>query len=57
MFELVELDPETGEEDHLIETGSFKKLEKTMTQLLEDMADEWDTYDSPWSVYCIRPAT
>lgn len=57
MFELIEIDPVTGEEDHLISTGTMRAMEKDLKGLLEDIAEDWDENDQPWSWYRIQPAT
>jgi hypothetical protein len=61
-FELIEMDPATGTEDHLIETGTFAKLEQEMQELIAEVDAEWgeldvDRYGVLWSVYMIRPAS
>jgi hypothetical protein len=57
MFEIVELDPANGEEDHLVCTGTMAQMERDLTGLLQDVEDEWDTYDTPWPAYRIQPAS
>lgn len=56
MFELVELDPMTGDEDHLVATGTFARLEREMAKLIDEVETEWDEEQTTWSAYRIQPA-
>lgn len=55
-FELVELDPATGEEDHLVETGSFRRMVREMEELLAEAAEDWDERGAAWPAYRVQPA-
>lgn len=46
MYELIEINPETGEEDQLICQGNWDDLETAMDEAVE--AAEDDGYDTPW---------
>ncbi|XVU25821.1 hypothetical protein ACQPZJ_01815 [Actinoplanes sp. CA-054009] len=61
MFELIEVDPVTGEEDQLLGTGTMAQMEREMRSLIADMDAEWgeldaDRYGLVWSVLRIQPA-
>jgi hypothetical protein len=59
MFELVELDPETGEEDsRLAGPGTFRQMEKAMARSLDSLRDdEACGFDWTWPVLRIQPAS
>lgn len=57
-YELIELDPATGEEDQLLETGSLARIERHLAEILEDEAGEAEDGElvTP-GAYRIQPAT
>jgi hypothetical protein len=59
MFELIEVDPATGDEDQLMTTGTFGQCSRRMADLIQDFIDceDWDLYDQTWPVYRVQPAT
>lgn len=55
-YALVEMDPQTGEIDHLIDTGSFRRMSADLNDLIEDfMISEWDEYEQAWPAYAVMP--
>lgn len=57
-WELIEIDPATGEEDQLLDEGSRAEMEKHLADILEDEAGEAEDGElvAP-GVYRIQPAT
>ena len=58
MFELVELDPETGKEDHClsIRPTTWTEASRHMDRVLLEMAEDWDTEFAVWPWLIIQPA-
>ena len=58
MYELVELDPETGDEDQTlsIRPGTWTEAKRHMDEVITEMAEEWDLEQTPWAWLMIRPA-
>lgn len=46
MFELIVIDPESGEEDELLCTGTMDEMSEHAAQVVEQATD--DGYDVPW---------
>lgn len=60
MYELVELDPMTGEEDQLICTGTWAQMEAELADTIDEMEGEWEDgflAVEAWGWYRIQPAT
>ena len=58
MFEIIEVDPATGEEDQLIARGSLRRMERMLTDMIEDfMWSDWDECGATWPVWRLQPAT
>jgi len=55
-YELIELDPATGEEDQLLGTGTWKQMAKHRDEMLEELAEDWDSERATWPVLMIQPA-
>lgn len=56
-YELIEINQATGEEDQVINTGSFDKMSRHMTGMIEEASwsmDEDDDTSWPWLM--IQPA-
>jgi hypothetical protein len=58
MYELVELDPETGEEDQCLspEPTTWAKAKAHLDQVLAEMIEDWDTEQGAWAWLRIQPA-
>ncbi len=56
MFELVEMDPATGQEDQLIAEGSLRRMIAHRDEILEELATDWDDERATWPVLIIQPA-
>lgn len=56
MFELIEVDPVTCEEDHLLATGTLRQMEKELDDVIADMLSDWEEGGS-WSWLRIQPAS
>ncbi|MEU8821793.1 hypothetical protein [Actinoplanes sp. NPDC048796] len=61
MYELIEIDPQTGDADQLLGTGTMRQMERQMQTLIADMDAEWgeldvDRYGVVWSALRIQPA-
>jgi hypothetical protein len=54
-YELVELDPATGEEDQLLGTGTWKAMERHRDEILEELEEDWDSSRAGWPVLVIQP--
>lgn len=54
-FELLELDPTTGEEEELIMTGSMARCQARRDSILEEREEAWDDLDAGWPVLMIQP--
>jgi hypothetical protein len=55
-YELIEVDPASGEETELIATGTLPAMERELRSQLEEHAESWDEWDSPWLALRIQPA-
>lgn len=58
-FEIIEIDPATGDEDALICQGTRTKMERELAEMIADFmaADEWDGRAETYPVYRMQPAT
>jgi hypothetical protein len=58
MFELVELDPQTGEEDQCLspQPGTFAQVKRHRDEVLTEMIEDWDTERASWAWLRIQPA-
>lgn len=54
MFEIVELDPATGDEEQLITTGTMAQMERELADILTEYELEESGYDYP--TFRIQPA-
>lgn len=59
LFEIIEIDPATGEEDQLISQGTRSQMEKEIAWKIADFmaADEWDGTIADFPVWRMQPAT
>jgi hypothetical protein len=57
-FEIIEIDPATGDEDQLICQGTRAQMEKDLNWMISDFfaADEWDGRIETYPVYRLQPA-
>ncbi|BAL85478.1 hypothetical protein AMIS_2580 [Actinoplanes missouriensis 431] len=55
MYELIEVDPATGNEDQLITTGTLRQVTRAMRDLIADMQEDWEC-GGAWSWLRIQPA-
>lgn len=56
-YELIEIDPATGEEDQLISTGSFEKMSWHMQGIIEEVSLQLDEdVEITWPWLMIQPA-
>jgi len=55
-YELVEINPDTWEEDQLHEVGSLAKVTRTMNDFIENQQEQYDLGVYPWVCYRIQPA-
>jgi hypothetical protein len=57
-YELVELDPETGEEDQClsIQPGTWAQVKAHMDEVIAEMIEDWDIEGAPWAWLRIQPA-
>ena len=58
MYELVELDPETGEEDQCLspQPGTWAQVKRHMDAVIAEMIEDWDIEGAPWAWLRIQPA-
>lgn len=59
MWELVELDPMTGEEDQCLSPAptALAKAEAHMAAVLVELEEDWDTGGAPWPWLRVQPAS
>lgn len=55
-FELIEVDPATGEEDQLIATGTFEQVSRHMTECIENQSEDYNSGTYGWTWYRVQPA-
>lgn len=55
-FELVEVDPATGDADQIIGEGSMAQMEKARAAFYAEAQDDFDTYGQAYPVARIQPA-
>jgi hypothetical protein len=57
-FELVELDPATGEEDQCLspKPGTWAQVKRHMDEVLAELEDDWDAGQAGWAWLRIQPA-
>jgi hypothetical protein len=56
-WELIEIDPATGEEDHLIATGTFAQMSAEMSSIIEEVVGDYDAEGAHyWSWMRVQPA-
>lgn len=58
MFELVEIDPATGEEDQCLSPRptTWAKATAHRDEILAEQAEDWDNGDTSWSWLRVQPA-
>jgi hypothetical protein len=58
LFELVELDPATGQEDQLMSPapGTWKQVAEHRDSILMDVITDWDDGRATWPILVIQPA-
>jgi hypothetical protein len=59
MFELIEVDPETGEENQCLSVrpGTWAEVRRQLDANIAEMIEEWDTEQTDWSWLRIQPAS
>jgi hypothetical protein len=57
-FEIIGIDPETGDEDSLISEGTHAKMQALLDEMIADFfaSDEWDGRIETYPVYRLQPA-
>lgn len=58
-YELIELDPATGEEDQLVATGTWDAMEAHLADVIDEAEGEWEDgflAAEAWPWYRIQPA-
>jgi hypothetical protein len=57
-FEIIEVDPETGDEDSLIIEGTYAQMQVFMDEMIADFfaMDEWDGRIETYPIYRLQPA-
>lgn len=57
-FELVELDPQTGEEDQCLSPrpDTWAQVKAHLDEVVAEMVEDWDAGQAPWSWLRIQPA-